>query len=121
MSFSNAAVPVQRINVPWCILHMVMQIESERLKPPLETLTEQCQTLYTEMKELVAQFKKVSATVETLLLEAEELKADTTPIWADDYNLCGDPQCDGDCRICQEGEYHGEEDYEEKYCYRRRK
>ena len=115
--FASAHVP-QRASVKWNILALTMRIETEDLKPQLEKLIEDMIVFKDELTPLINKLERLYEKVKPLMEKAEDIKADATPIWTDDYNLCGDPECDGDCRVCQEGEYDGEEDYTEKYCRR---
>ncbi len=109
---------VANVAVSWVILAMAMQIESENMRPELEKITETMRTLGEEIPYLIQEIEKMRKKIHLLLEETENLKAESLPVWADEYNLCGDPECYGDCRICQEGEYDGEEYYTEKYCHR---
>lgn len=119
------AVGVVRVpetaKVKWNILHMVMKIESEELKPKLEELVEQMTKFHEEIAKVQSEIDILLAKIPGLLAEADLLKQDTAPLWDDSYNLCGDPECAGDCRVCQEGEEDYEDDYEEKYCRRGRR
>lgn len=119
MLVSEARVP-PRSHVPWTILKMAMQMESEILRPQLTSLTLALEQLHTEMEEMVKRLETLVSEVDPVLHDALMLKCDTAPVWDDNYALCGDPKCDGDCRVCQEGEEDYEEDATEKYCRRRR-
>ena len=111
----------KNVLINWRILAMAMKIESEELVPQLEVLSNNFQTLQSELEDLRRTYEKWIRWGKTLVEKAETLKADSLPLWSDDYNLCGDPECYGDCRVCQEGEYYGEEEYTEKYCHRGRR
>lgn len=115
-----ARVPASA-RVPWTILTFVLRVESADLKPPLEELTRKFQTLLEELAPLITELEDLGRKIQPLLEETLTFRANLTPLWEDNYNLCGDPQCDGDCRVCQEGEYDGEEEYTEKYCRRGRR
>ena len=99
---------------------MAMQMESEILRPQLTDLVSALEQLHHEMSDMVRQMETIVAEVGPLVQEALTLKADTTPLWDDTYTLCGNPACEGDCRVCQEGEEDYEDVVEEKYCRRRR-
>jgi hypothetical protein len=117
MAFAVVRVPLDA-NVTWEILDMALRIEGETFKPQAETLCADLKALREDYKQIQATLTDLATKVDQLLAEALDLKEETAPLWDDSYTLCGDPRCDGDCRICQEGEYDGEEDYTEKYCRR---
>ena len=117
MSFATVRVPPDA-NVPWEILDLAIRIECETVHPLIETLTIELTTLHTDIVALNETLTDLVPKVDQLLTESLNFQNDTAPLWDDSYNLCGDPECDGDCRVCQEGEYDGEEDYTEKYCRR---
>jgi hypothetical protein len=102
-------------------LALAMRIETEDLRPQFETFMSDIETLREGLEPLLNQIEVMRDRFKLLMSQAEDLKADSMPIWTDDYNLCGDPNCEGDCRVCQEGEYDGEEEYTEKYCRRGRR
>jgi hypothetical protein len=120
MAVAVARIP-EKARIPWTILAMVMKIESQDLTPKLEDFVENLKTFHGEIVALQETADKLLTTVESLLSEVELLKQDTAPLWDDSYNLCGNPECQGDCRICQEGEEDYEDVYEEKYCRRGRR
>ena len=117
MAFATAR-PLSDARIDWTILAMVLRVEGEFIRPQLETLVTDLTTLQTEIQTLHETLSDLALKVDHLLVEATRLVEDTQPLWDDSYNLCGNPQCDGDCRVCQEGEYDGEEEYVEKYCRR---
>lgn len=106
--------------VNWILLQMVMRVESEEIVPELQKLANSLQTLCEETQERVRALESLLTDIEPILADAKTLQADTAPLWDDAYTLCGNPQCDGDCRVCQEGEEDYEDVTEEKYCRRRR-
>lgn len=120
MAVATAKVPANA-KVGWNILHMVMRMETEELKPQLESVMEELKTLAEEVTAALKVMESLHENIGTLLQEAEALKQETAPLWEDNYNLCGDPKCYGDCRVCQEGEEDYEDDYTEKYCRRGRR
>jgi hypothetical protein len=99
---------------------MAMRLESETLRPTLTQLTSALHELHEEVVNMVNSLDTLMSEVDPVLQDALQLKADTQPLWEDEYALCGDPQCPGDCRVCQEGEEDYEIDDTEKYCRRRR-
>jgi hypothetical protein len=113
-----AARVLHDAKVPWEILEMVIRIEGETFKPQVETLCAKMKALRDDYIQIQATLTDLATKVDQLLAEALELQEETAPLWDDSYNLCGDPRCKGDCRVCQEGEYDGEEDTTEKYCRR---
>jgi hypothetical protein len=117
MAFATVRVPLEA-KVSWEILEMALRIEGETIRPQLETLCTDLLALQDEYKQIQATLTDLATKVDQLLAEALELQEETAPLWDDSYNLCGDPRCKGDCRVCQEGEYDGEEDTTEKYCRR---
>lgn len=117
MAFAVARVPLDA-KVSWEILDMVLKIEGETFRPQAEALCSEFKTLLTEIKQIQETLSSLGLKVDKLLAEALELQMDTSPLWDDSYNLCGDPRCDGGCRVCQDGEEDYEEDYTEKYCRR---
>ncbi len=98
-----------------------MRSESDELKPKIKELAESIRHLCEEVAVTLRDAEALRDKIDPLLREAEILKQDTTPVWDDSYNLCGNLKCRGDCRICQEGEEDYEEDYSEKYCKRGRR
>lgn len=120
MAIVFARVPATAI-VKWNILAMVMRTESEELTPELHRLVDELKILGEEVSTMVHEMEKLRGNIDPLLRKVEALKQDTMPLWDDSYNLCGDPKCYADCRVCQEGEEDYEEDYGEKYCRRGRR
>ena len=112
---------VDGVYIHWRILGMAMKIESEELIPQLETLAIDFQSLHSELQHVSHIYDMWIRWGDILIEKVENLKADSLPLWSDDYNLCGDPECGGNCRVCQEGEYDGEEEYTEKYHHRGRR
>ena len=120
MAFATLRVPLNA-TVPWEILDLVIRIEGESFIPQVETLQTEFAALREEYKQIQETLTDLATKVDQLLAEATELKEETTPLWDDSYNLCGDPRCDGGCRVCQDGEEDYEDDYTEKYCRRGRR
>lgn len=117
MAFATIRVPLEA-KVSWEILDLVIRIEGETFIPKLETLCADLKALEEDLKPIQETLTDLATKVDQLLAKVLELKEETTPLWDDSYNLCGDPRCEGDCRICQEGEEDYEDDYTEKYCRR---
>lgn len=118
MAVADARVPSTCTHIPIGILAMAMRIETEAfVAETMELITlfqlaiEQVQALRNGMEELETKLNKSIDFVERLVKETE-------PVWDDNYNLCGDASCDGTCMVCQDGEYLGEDDVDEKYCRR---
>lgn len=120
MSVAMARVPATA-RVPWTILTFVLRVESADLKPPLEDLRRQFEALREDLVPLIAQLEDLGRKMEPLLEETLIFQANLVPLWDDSYNLCGRASCKGNCAICLDGEYDGEEDYTEKYCRRGRR
>jgi hypothetical protein len=120
MAVAVAKVP-ENAKVGWNILLMVLRIDWESIKPELERIQETMRALHEEVTQTVEKLEDLQSTVESILQRALELKSDTTPLWEDTYNLCGNARCLGDCTICLDGEEDYEEDYTEKYCRRGRR
>ena len=116
----SARVPLN-VAVNWRILALAMRVENEELLPKLQEIIDTLSTIRSDLPELIQTAEEIHDKMRPLLEEVECLKAESLPLWTDDYNLCGDPECFGDCRVCQEGEYDGEEEYTEKYCRRGRR
>lgn len=120
MAFATLRVPLNA-TVPWEILDLVIRIEGESFIPQVETLRAELMALREDIKQIQETLTDLATKVDQLLVDALELQAETAPLWDDSYNLCGDPRCEGDCRVCQEGEEDYEDDYTEKYCRRGRR
>jgi predicted nuclease with TOPRIM domain len=117
MAFATVRVPVDA-KVSWEILDLALRIEGETIRPKLETLCADLTALRDDYTQLQTTLTDLATKVDQLLSEALTLKDDTAPLWDDSYTLCGDPRCDGDCRVCQEGEEDYEDESTEKYCRR---
>jgi hypothetical protein len=120
MSFAVVRVPLDA-TVTWEILDIALRIEGETFIPQAETLCADLKALHEEYTHIQATLTDLATKVDQLLAEALDLKDETAPLWDDSYTLCGDPRCDGDCRVCQEGEEDYEDDTTEKYCRRGRR
>ena len=117
MAVAVAKVP-GNASVKWNILLMVLRIQWADMKPEFERISETLRVLHEDTQAILQKMEDIQAKVEQILERTLEMKIETAPLWEDNYNLCGDPRCTGDCTVCLEGEEDYEEDYEEKYCRR---
>lgn len=111
-------MPPTRVAIPFCILPLVMQIETQAFVAEASVLLSALESLCTETEVLITQFNLIEIMVARAQTTVDRMIADTQPVWDDSYNLCGDDTCDGSCMVCDGGEYLGEEDVDEKYCRR---
>jgi hypothetical protein len=107
--------------IPMRIFALAMRLETVQMvaeaTPLLASLTQMREDVAALLKRYTLLEERIERTQNRIL----ELVSDIQPVWDDAYNLCGDPACSGDCMVCRDGEYLGEEDYEEKYCRRGRR
>jgi len=120
MAFATARV-LPGVPVPWDLLGLVIRSDRDWMRSETEAVLRELTTLRTDTTTLHEIVTDLAAKVGHLLAKVTELVEDTRPLWDDSYTLCGNPSCAGDCRVCQEGEYDGEEEVTEKYCARRRR
>lgn len=120
MAVALAKVPEKAV-VAWNILLLVLRTEGEILRPELERIMQELKVLHEETVAVIKNAEELQAKLDPILEKALEVKKETEPLWEDNYNLCGNPRCAGDCTICLEGEEDYEDDYEEKYCRRGRR
>ena len=120
MAFATVRVPPDAF-VPWEILGLAIRIECDAFRPHLETLCSDLTALCDATVALRETLTDLVTKADQLLIDSLHRHQDTAPLWDDTYTLCGDPPCPGDCRVGQEGEYDGEDDYVEKYCRRGRR
>lgn len=118
MAIDIAHLRPTQISIPLCILPMVMRMETESFVADMAEIVSAIDLLYEEIQGLQARADGINDSLVRLQKRVDGLIAEAQPVWDDSYNLCGDPQCDGWCTVCRDGEYLGEEDYEEKYCRR---
>lgn len=107
--------------IPLRILAMAMRIDREWMEQQCGDLLQEIEEVRTGIPEILQEYDRIGAKIASALKRVDALIEETTPLWDDSYNLCGDPGCDGECRICQDGEYDGEEEQTEKYCRRGRR
>lgn len=120
MAVATARVPVGA-TVPWRILYMVIRLDREEITTECCRLTEAFRSLAQEVIQVQQELDALHDSGLELLREADGLAQESRPLWDDSYNLCGDPACFGECRVCQEGEEDYEDDTTEKYCRRGRR
>ena len=118
MSIESAYLRPTQLVIPLCILPMAMRIETESFVAEMAELMSAVEALQSDVRDLAMQAEELDNTIARVQKRLDGMIAEAQPVWSDDYNLCGDPQCDGWCTVCRDGEYLGEEDYEEKYCRR---
>ena len=107
--------------VPFRILALSMQLETKYIHANLFPLITSIKDLRKEVSDLIERCEIIHERIQATEQKVADFKSDIQPVWNDAYNLCGDPACDGSCMVCADGEYLGEEDYEEKYCRRGRR
>ncbi len=100
---------------------MAMRIDREWMDAQCTEVLQAVEEARKGIPELIEEYERIETKVASAMTRVNALIEETTPLWDDSYNLCGDPECDGDCRICQDGEYDGEEEQTEKYCRRGRR
>jgi len=109
------------VEVPLDILPLVMEFETARFVPAVKTLLTELVALRLEVLTLCADLEDLSERIARCQSDVDLLIEDTTPLWDDSYRLCGDPDCDGGCRVCEEEEAFLDDDATEKYCHRGRR
>ena len=107
--------------IPLGILALAMQIETaywmREFTPVITSLT----VLQKDVSDLLKRYEIIAERIEYAQHRTDDLLSDIQPLLNDVYNICGDAECDGTCRVCCDGEYLGEEDVQEKYCRRGRR
>lgn len=114
-----ARVP-ERAPIPFRILAMAMRMDREWMDEKANAYIAEAEALQAEVSDLTGRLVNLETKIAATMEKALTLLENVTPVWDDSYNLCGDPGCDGDCHVCQDGEYI-EEDHTEKYCRRGRR
>ena len=109
------------IEVPFSLLALAFRCETEVLCTRLRELHADAETLQTEIKTLLSDLDILLDGITRCQADVNALQDAIVPVWDDVYRLCGNPGCDGDCRLCQEEDYLGEEEHTEKYCRRGRR
>ncbi len=117
MATSVATLPVGA-RVPFCILALATKIETQSFVVEATDLVAALEQLQLEFESLRKRYADIEASVAKTHKLVDRFLEDIQPVWDDTYNLCGDPECDGTCMVCADGEYLGEEEYDEKYCRR---
>lgn len=107
--------------VPMGILALAMRLETIYFVKQLTPVIEELSGMRKDVSDLLKRCEILGERVERLQHRTEDLISDIQPLIADFYNLCGDPDCDGSCLVCCDGEYLGEEESYEKYCKRGRR
>jgi hypothetical protein len=109
------------VDIPLDILPMVFRIETARVVPVVKALLTDLISLRLEVLALCAELDALNEDIGRCQHTVDLLIEDTTPLWDDSYRLCGDPECDGGCRVCEEEEAFLDDDATEKYCRRGRR
>lgn len=104
--------------VPMRILALAMRIETAYWMREFTPLIGELTDLQKEVSELVKRCQILAERVERCDNRVLDILEQIRPMINDIYNLCGDPDCDGSCMVCCDGEYLGEEESYEKYCRR---
>jgi hypothetical protein len=109
------------VDVPIDVLPLVMEFETARFVPGVKTILTELISLRLEVIGLCTELEDLQERMERCQNDVDLLIEETTPLWDDTYRLCGDPDCDGGCRVCQEEEAFLDDDATEKYCHRGRR
>ena len=121
MSCVDVRVRGEVIDVPVDILPLVMEFETARFVPLVKTILADLIRLRLEVLGLCTELEDLSEQMARCQSDVDLLIEETTPLWDDTYRLCGDPDCDGGCRVCREEEAFLEDEATEKYCRRGRR
>lgn len=121
MAFLDVRVRDDVIDIPFNLLALVFQIETARWVPKVNALLAELTRLHQEVSDIRANLEVIYDGICRCQCDVDRLIQDSTPLWDDTYHLCGDPDCDGNCRVCQEEESFLEVDATEKYCRRGRR
>lgn len=121
MAVAVARVPSTCTHIPIGILALAMKVETEAFVAETAELITLFGLAIEGVQEIRARLVDLETKVTKSLDFVGRLVAETEPLWDDSFNLCGDSACDGTCMVCQDGEYLGEEDVDEKYCRRGRR
>jgi len=117
MATAVASVPVGA-RVPFCILALAIRIETQAFAIDATDLVAAFEELQLGVRTLLDKYIEIETSIAKTHKAVDRFLEDIQPVWDDAYNLCGDASCDGTCMVCADGEYLGEEDYDEKYCRR---
>jgi hypothetical protein len=121
MTCADVRVRVDCVDIPLEILPLAMRIESAWFVPAMKTLLTDLVALRLEVLTLCSDLDALSEDIDRCQETVDLLLEDTAPLWDDTYRLCGDPECDGGCRVCQEEESFLDDEATEKYCRRGRR
>jgi hypothetical protein len=119
--FVDARVREDCVDVHWDILPLVMRFETARLGPGFKTLLADLIRLRLDVLGLCSELDSLAEDIDRCQRKVDLLIEDTTPLWDDTYRLCGDPECDGGCRVCIQEESFLDDEATEKYCRRGRR
>ena len=109
------------VDIPVDILPLVFRFETARFVPVVKALLTDLISLRLEVLGLCTELESLGEDIGRCQHTVDLLIEDTTPLWDDTYRLCGDPDCDGGCRVCLEEESFLDDDATEKYCRRGRR
>jgi hypothetical protein len=109
------------LDIPMDILSLAMRFETARFVPMVKTILTDLIALRLEVLTLCADLDTLSEDISRCQTTVDLLLEDTAPLWDDTYRLCGDPDCDGGCRVCLEEESFLDDEATEKYCRRGRR
>jgi hypothetical protein len=121
MACVDVRVREECIDIPMDILPLVMRFETARVVPTIKSLLADLIALRLEVLTLCSELDALSDEIGRCQQTVDLLLEDTAPLWDDTYRLCGDPDCDGGCRVCLEEESFLDDEATEKYCRRGRR
>ena len=121
MACVDVRVREAAVDIPLDILPLVMEFETARVVPLVKAILTDLISLRLDVLTLCAELDELSEKMSRCQRDVDLLIEDTAPLWDDSYRLCGDPDCDGGCRVCQEEEAFLDDDATEKYCHRGRR
>jgi len=121
MACVDVRVREECIDIPMDILPLVMRFETARFVPLVKSLLTDLIALRLEVLTLCTDLDALSEEIGRCQQTVDLLLEDTAPLWDDTYRLCGDPDCDGGCRVCLEEESFLDDEATEKYCRRGRR
>jgi len=107
MATAVATIPIGA-RVPVCILALATKIETQAFVVEATDLVAAFESLRLGIQALLDRYTEIEASVATTQKSVERFLEE---VWDDAYTLCGDPECDGTCLVCADGE-------DETYCRR---